>query len=253
MLAIGADPVASRPELVQRFTAFLVKFLLTPDEHPTLTRFFSFRKLIDAMLTMDLIGMPRNKVFMLSKIKPREENQKRLKNVHKFFCNPEAKQVLRRASLVLQLTGGLEALTASKPKEGQPPPIVSFAKGVAHDLVAKRLKRLFGVMSNDPLLEIGPATSNLLGTAADLVLRFNKLLEYPFSLCLLCKRWFPAAFLQNILEFMHDAAENLDVGVSIQLRDIAYDQRSELQALAWLASPPVQDLLERSCWLTPSM
>ena len=39
-LAPGADGLASRPALVNKFTAFIVKHLLTPDEHPTLSRFF---------------------------------------------------------------------------------------------------------------------------------------------------------------------------------------------------------------------
>ena len=39
-LSVGADPLASRPELVQRLTGFIVKSLLHVDDHPTLTRFF---------------------------------------------------------------------------------------------------------------------------------------------------------------------------------------------------------------------
>ena len=84
--------------------------------------------------------------------------------------------------MVLQLTGGMEAVTSAKAKEGEPPKIVSLVKGDAHELVQKRLRRLFGVMHKDPLLELGPATSNLLATTADLILRFNYLLRYPFIL-----------------------------------------------------------------------
>ena len=73
-LAPGADAFASRPALVNQFTSFIIKFLLTPEEHPTLTRFFTFRKVIDAMLTMDLIGLPQVPL-KLEKIKPQEENQ----------------------------------------------------------------------------------------------------------------------------------------------------------------------------------
>ena len=38
-LAPGAAALSSRPALVNQFTAFIVKHLLTPDEHPTLSRF----------------------------------------------------------------------------------------------------------------------------------------------------------------------------------------------------------------------
>ena len=245
-LSPGADAFTSRPALVIQFTTFIVKVLMTPDEHPTLTRFFTFRKVIDAMLTMDLIGLPQN-MLKLEKIKPQEENQKRLKLVVRFFSRPEAKQALRRASLVLQLTGGLEAMVSSKVKEGQPPKIVSFVKGEAHAMIADRLLRLFGAMPKDPLLELGPATSNILATAVDLILRFNKLQAYPFRLCRLCKKWFTVTYLQAILEFLHSEADTLDVGVSMQLRDIAWKERNEAQALAWIASEPVQNFLEQIC------
>ena len=44
------------------------------------------------MLTMDLIGLPLA-VFDLGKMKPREENQQRLKKVRAFFSDEEANQV----------------------------------------------------------------------------------------------------------------------------------------------------------------
>ena len=245
MLPRGADPEAERTALVARFTKFVVG-LLKPDEHPTLTRFFTFRGCIDEMLTMDLINMPLE-VFVLRNVKPREDNQKRLNAVRAFFSEEEAKQVLRRSSMVLQLTGGLEALTAAKPKEGQPPKVVTLATDVATDLITYRLCRLFHAMPDGPLLEIGPATSNLLATAVDLMLRFKKLQQYPFRLCRLCRRWFPETFVKAILDFLHASMENLDVGVSQQLRELAGVGRSESQAIGWLASAPVQDLLEQIC------
>ena len=76
---------------------------------------------------------------------------------------------------------------------------VSLVKGDAHELVQNRLRRLFGVMHKDPLLELGPATSNLLATVADLILRFNYLLRYPFILCRLCKMWFPTTYLDTMM------------------------------------------------------
>ena len=246
-LAPGAEALASRPALVSQFTTFIVKCLLTPDEAPTLTRFFSFRKVIDAMLTMDIIGGLPHNLFTMVKIKPQPQNQKRLKLVTRFFERPAAKQALRRASLVLQLTGGLEAITASKAKEGELPRIVALVKGEAHTLVVKRLQRLFAVMHKDPLLELGPAATNILGTAADLILRFNKMLRYPFILCRLCKLWFPLTYLNSIMQFLHEESAILDVGVSMQLRDIALEGRSESQALAWMMSEAVQELLEQIC------
>ena len=84
------------------------------------------------MLTIDIIGVLPQNLIKMKKIKPQEENQKRLKLVGKFFERPEAKQALRRASLVFQLTGGLEAIASSKAKAGEPPRIVAMVKGEAH-------------------------------------------------------------------------------------------------------------------------
>ena len=97
------------------------------------------------MLAMHPIGMPPN-VFRLMSTKPREENNKRLNLAQGFFSHREAPQELRRASLVLQLTGGIEALTAARRTKlehgGDDPVIVSLVKGRAQDIVVARLRRI---------------------------------------------------------------------------------------------------------------
>ena len=124
------------------------------------------------MLTMHLIGMPPN-VFRLMSTKPREENKKRLNLVQGFFSHLEAPQELRRASLVLQLTGGVAALTAKHATSTGEPVMVSLVKGAAQDIVVTRLRRIFGAMHLDQALEPGAAACVLLLTASDLVVRFG--------------------------------------------------------------------------------
>ena len=60
----------------------------------------------------------------------------------------------------------------------------------------------------------------------------------------MCKTWFPDHYLDSIWSFLRADVESLDVGVGAQLRDIAFHQRSEQEALRWMASEPVQDFLE---------
>ena len=152
-----------------------------------MTRFFTFRGVLDRMFTMHLIDMPPNVLCLLS-TKPREENKKRVALVQGFFSHPEAPQVLRRSSLVLQLTGGVEALTATKPLAGEDPVIVCMVKGAAQGVVGTRLQRLFAAMHLDPVLDYGAAASVLLTTVADLVVRsvFSSSTRSSLHSCAVC-------------------------------------------------------------------
>ena len=75
------------------------------------------------MLIMQLVDMPAN-ALRVNGISPREENKKRLLKVHAFVEHAEARQPLRRLSLVFQLTGGVEALVSRLPRDNEPPPLI---------------------------------------------------------------------------------------------------------------------------------
>ena len=109
-IATGTDPAAARGALVDKLTAFLVGTLLKGDAHPTLSRLFTFRACVDKMIAMFLLGMVKH--VLILRTKPREEQASRLKKVLRFFSHQETSQVLRRASLSLQLTGGVEAFVS---------------------------------------------------------------------------------------------------------------------------------------------
>ena len=194
------------------------------------------------MLFTHLIGMPKE-VIRLVATKPREGNQKRITAVQKFFADPNAGQLLRRSSLALQLSGGLEALTCKKPKQGERPTIVGLVEGAADDLVQTRLRRLFGAMPGDSTLELGPAMGVLLGAAADLLVRFAAFKLYPFKICELSRVWFPDTWQRASLDFLHEPEPSLDVGLSFVLQRLSWERRSEEQALAWLMSGPIQGFI----------
>ena len=90
--------------------------------------------------------------------------------------------------MVLQLTGGVEALTARRTVHGEDPMIVMLARGAAHDLVVKRLRRWLAALHQGLVLEPAAATCVLLLTVADLVVRFDVFLRYPFKLCRMCRK-----------------------------------------------------------------
>ena len=109
-----------------------------------------------------------------------------MQRIHRLFGDPNGLQALRRASRCLQLTGGVEALFASKAR-GEEPPILGLANGAFHALVEARLSRLLGALSSDPNLDLGPATGGPLSCAVDLMLRLNALQTRPLLVVHLCR------------------------------------------------------------------
>ena len=220
-----------------------------------MTRFFTFRGNVDRVLSMHLIRMPPN-VFRLTTTKPQEQNRQRLSLVQGFFSHVEAPQELRRASLVLQMTGGVEALTARKPRSGEEPVMVSLVKGAAQNIGVTRLRRILGAMHLDQTLEPGAAACVLLLTSDDLIVRFSVFFLCPFKLAHLCRACFPDTWYQKVFAFVNEKESNLDVRVGMLLQRLAWAQgtahgdgtrTSELLALEWMASAPVQGFIYQLC------
>ena len=134
LLLADQDPIEERPRLVALFVKWIITNLLKVDSSPTLSRFFTFRNCTDCMLTMSLIDMPRHAIQVRS-VKPRQENQKRFKNVQALFKHPEAPQTFRTKSLTFQLTGGVEAMVSQVPNTVQPPPMVRLSRNEAAECV----------------------------------------------------------------------------------------------------------------------
>ena len=239
----GLDPLEERPRVVAMFVQWIVKHLLHVDSSPTLTRFFTFRNCTDRMLTMELIGMPP---FKVRSVKPRKQNQKRLRNVNKCFNHSEAPQMLRRTSLCFQLTGGVEAMVSEVPAPGKPPPLVRLCNNEATKLVEARLRTLLGSMAaSDPSLDVGAASSSLLAVAVELELRMRQFSEYPALLCRMSKKWFPCGALSSVHAFLCTSPWKLDVGAGLPLHALAWERGSESAACIWLLSSPVQDMIDR--------
>ena len=80
------------------------------------------------MTTMDLLKFPLQGFQV--KATARERTQARIEKVRTFFGKPLASQVLRRASLVLQLTSAVEAYLSKEPNpdKGEPPKLVELLK-----------------------------------------------------------------------------------------------------------------------------
>ena len=214
------------------------------DEHPTLTRFWTFREAIGRMLAMSIFKFPQN-AMRLKSVQPRLQNQKRLRIVLGFFANEASPQFLRRVCLTLQLTGAVTSLTACKDKmDTETPMLVRLYRGEAHDLVQSVLSDILGGMVLDPELEAGAATGAVLATAIDLDLRMRQYRDYPAGLVGLCRRWSPDSYLTNITEFLRLPKEVLNIGYSAELQRLALQQGSEMKSISFIASAPVQQAIE---------
>ena len=244
VVADGLVPEQERPRIVGEFVSVLIQCLMQVDEHPTLTRFWTFREAVGRMLAMSILAFPRN-ALRLKSVVPRALNQARLRRVLSFFANPATPQYLRRTCLTLQLTGAVTSLTGTKDKSGaQSPMVVRLLHGEAHDMVQTRLSDIIGNMCDDPLLDAGAATGAVLATAIDLVIRMDQFRRYPCKLAAMCRRWNPHTYLTNILDFLKEPRENLDIGYSAQLQSLAREQDTNMKSIAYLASPSVQEALE---------
>ena len=81
VVAVGMDAATERPAVERAVLDFIVRDLFTVDEHPTLSRMFTYRDTLDHMFTMVLLGIP-SFCFRLQRIVPRKINQKRITHVN---------------------------------------------------------------------------------------------------------------------------------------------------------------------------
>ena len=235
---------AERKSVEMQRAEFVLKDLLPGDAHPTLTRFFTFRRCVDCMTAMDLLKFPLQGFQV--KATARERTQARIEKVRTFFGKPLASQVLRRASLVLQLTSAVEAYISKEPNpdKGEPPKLVELLKLKAHVIVDEKLQHLLENLCTYPDLDQLAAVTALLATAVDLVARLNVYLKNTYGFARMCKQWFPMSHQHYITLFLKEADENLDVGFSLPLQKIALARGGEQEQRAFMLSDEVQDLLE---------
>ena len=91
----------------------------------------------------------------------------------------------------------------------------------------------------------GAATGVLLAVSMELSIRMRRFQEYPFALCLLSNKYFPAENIKHISAFPNTSYDRLDVGCGLQVHQRAWECGTESAAILWLLSDPVQAMLDR--------
>lgn len=142
------------------------------DEHPTQSRFWSFREAICRLLAMHVLKFPPN-ALRLRSVRPRKENQARMARVLGLFADTSSPQALRQACLCLQLTGAAQSFTAQTDKgdPSAPPMSARLSQAAGHSLVRDTLSSILVRLYMDPALDVGAVCGSLFCTACDLLLR----------------------------------------------------------------------------------
>ena len=164
------DPDEYRCQVRDRLLEFLRRTLLVVDEHPTLSRMFTFSQHVQRLLLLSLIGVC-DKVFKLGTVSPQERNKKRLTRVKAFLSLPETPQYLRRTGVALRLTDHIDRLCGKL--AGDTPMLVRLVKGVARQAVNANVAKLVAKFSCDPQLDSSGAIALVLGTGVEILVRFE--------------------------------------------------------------------------------
>ena len=218
--------------------------LLLVDERPTLTRFFTFRVHIQALLLLSMLGIA-SETFRLSTVKPLEKTSQRLRSVLAFLSLPSTPQYLRRTSLVLDLLDHAHRTCAQLHKPGEPV-LVRLAKGEVMSTWDEDLSRLLRRLRWDPELDVAALVTLVFLVSIDVFVRFGQYEAYPYKLFELC-RSHNEHWRVNCMQFLGVSDEDLDTGFSLRLKQLALGSgETESQQLQFLLSDRVQDALERT-------
>ena len=220
----------------------LMKRLLCVDEHPTLSRMFTFTIHLEAFLLMHFLGCVEDLV-KLRKANSRDHAKKRVTKVLAFFASPSTGQYLRRTALSLQLVAHVNALCAQL-KEGPEPLLVRLGRGSVITTVSQDFGNVLASLHLDHELDVAGAFTLLLGTAVELLIRYQQYLIWPVAAWALCQKYNADGYLTACHDFLLKDKESLDEGFGLALQRLAQAAGdTEASQINWLTSRPVQDAI----------
>ena len=155
--------------------------ILVVDEHPTLTRMWTFTSHVDGLLLLHFLNCSEELLTLRRRARLQPRSAKRLTSVCNFMQNSGTPQFLRRTSLALQLCTHVLNLcgTLADGHEGAKPLLVRLAQDEVSTIVKVDLSRLLCSLHWDPDLDKGACVAHLLATAMDLTVRFRQYTDFP--------------------------------------------------------------------------
>ena len=228
-----------------RLLEVLRRRLLVVDEHPTLSRMFTFQPSVDAFLLISFLDCFADLVKLRSS-NPRARSQKRLVKVKAFLNDPATMQFLRRTCLAMQLTAHVQNICAQIQHDVEPF-LVRLAKGAVHETVSNDLKRVLLALHLDADLDVSAAAALLLGKTTEFCLRFQQYREWPYRAWTLCREFNPEGYIVSCMDFVQMPSEDLDVGFGLELQRLARRVGATYQVMVrYLTSSEVQHAIALS-------
>jgi len=216
--------------------------LLVCDEHPTLTRMFTFAPHVEGFLLLHFLGCVEDLVKWRG-TQARDKSRKRVQRVLAFFAKPGTGEFLKRTALALQICGHVHGVCAQDPIAPEPL-LVRLSKGVVGDIVSGDFARTLGRLHKDPDLDCGACVTELVAVCTELALRFKQYLGWPFAAWALCEAFNPQGYIAAALRFLQLPDEALDKGFGAPLRQMADRAgRSDADRIRFLTSQSVQSAI----------
>ena len=146
---------ADLPEVRRWFFRVLRNAVIVLDEHPVVSRMFTFVSCVQTLLRYRLLHLPAT-VFSVSLVKPRAENQARLARFHKYLACADEDANLRVACVSLQLTHYSTSICCEEEhvKPGRLPTLVRLAQGEIQVRTCARLQELVLLQLESELMQL---------------------------------------------------------------------------------------------------
>jgi hypothetical protein len=181
--------------------AELQRRVLQVDEHPVVTRFWTFSSCVQTLLCVQLFDLLP--IFEVATIKPQQEQQLRLTRVRQFFERDGTAADLRVACFCLQLTSYCTSLVAQQRREGAGAVLVKLARGEVQQKAGQMVsQQLLPRILDDAELPASRALEAILLTLGHLVGRFAQYQRYPTLLFRLCKKLNPMNWMSACVAFL---------------------------------------------------
>ena len=195
------DRQRDRSSLCQMVARILCQSLLVVHDKPVTSRFFVFAESVNCLLRMKLLNLGPDVWLRLPGRSPGKENSKRIDRVRAFFESGASDHALRQASLCLQLSSHVMHACSQKPKGDETPMLVRLGRGDVQKKAGRDVASLLQRLDNDPVLDRSSTAIALLGTAAQIIMRFDVFLQFPTKIYTLSKQLGRNALVSSLGSF----------------------------------------------------